>query len=517
MGEHGSEMAAEVTKPRLLIFIVAYFAEQTIDKVIRRIPSSLLDTYDVEVLVIDDGSSDSTFLHGTRTSIDPNLPFSVTILYNPINQGYGGNQKLGYHYAAKMGFDFVALVHGDGQYAPEFLPDLIEPLRHGQADAVFGSRMMNPRDALRGGMPYYKFIGNRILTGLQNRILKSSLSEFHSGYRVYSVKALEDLPYDRNTNDFHFDTEIIIQLLLARKTIVERPIPTYYGDEICYVNGLKYAGNVIKASLQAKLQRANLFYDRRFDCELIDPGQKYPSKLEFDSTHSRVIQMIPAGSRVLDLGSGIGAVGAALKDKGCHVVGCDMEMGPFTQSFDRFEIANLNEGLPNIRGEKFDYVLLLDVIEHLSAPEDFLDELRRLAAACEAEVILTTANIGFIVMRLSLLFGRFEYGKRGILDLTHTRLFTFATMRRAMRAAGFEIGVSEGVGVPLPFILESSWRTRLLMRLSERLVHLLPTVFAFQILIRAKARPDLDTLLDRAKQAAEKKRSAALQHAEFAA
>src|SRR5581483_8222640 len=158
-------------KPRLLIFIVAYFAERTIEKVIRRIPSNLLDLYDIEILIIDDGSKDTTFAQASRAELRADVPFEITILYNPVNQGYGGNQKIGYHYAIEKGFDFVALLHGDGQYAPEVLGELVEPLRRGEADAVFGSRMLRPRDALRGGMPLYKWAGNRILTSLQNRLL----------------------------------------------------------------------------------------------------------------------------------------------------------------------------------------------------------------------------------------------------------------------------------------------------------------------------------------------------------
>ena len=507
----------QMNRPRLLVFIVAYFAERTIDKVIRRVPKLLLDTYDIEILVIDDSSADGTFSQGLQTSRDPDLPFKMTILFNPVNQGYGGNQKIGYHYAIDKGFDFVALVHGDGQYAPELLPDMVEPLRLGEADAVFGSRMMKPLDALKGGMPYYKFVGNRVLTTIQNYLLGSNLTEFHSGYRAYSVKALKALPFDRNTNDFHFDTEIIIQLLMAGRRIVERPIPTYYGDEICYVNGLKYAVNVVKASLQAKFQKANLFYDRRFDCQPTCAGEKYPSKLEFDSTHSRIIELIPPGSRVLDLGSGLGAVGAALKERGCYVVGCDMEVGPFTARFDKFIVANLDQGISDFGAERFDFILLLDVIEHLRSPEDFLDQLRQVAANTGATVILTTANIGFIVMRLSLLLGRFEYGKRGILDITHTRLFTFATIKRAMRAAGFDVTDSEGIIVPLPFLLGSSAFSRTLMRLNRWLVGMRPTLFGFQILIMAKARPTLTTLLKRAQDAAGEKLPAAQEQLVYAA
>jgi glycosyltransferase involved in cell wall biosynthesis len=245
-------------KPRVLVFIVAYNAEKTIAKVLFRIPASLLDTYEVDILIIDDSSRDATFERGLNASKDSALPFGVTVLYNPVNQGYGGNQKIGYRYAIEHGYDFVALIHGDGQYAPECLPDLLEPLRLGEADAVFGSRMMTPTGALKGGMPLYKFAGNKILTWLENKLLKSNLSEFHSGYRIYSTRALASIPFDRNSNAFHFDTEIIIQFLIARLRIKELPIPTYYGDEICHVNGMKYAADVVVAALKARLQDAGV-------------------------------------------------------------------------------------------------------------------------------------------------------------------------------------------------------------------------------------------------------------------
>ena len=493
------------SKPRLLIFIVAYFAERTIEKVVRRIPVDLLDTYDVEILIIDDSSKDKTFAEGFGIGKQADIPFKVTILYNPVNQGYGGNQKIGYHYAIEKGFDFVALLHGDGQYAPEVLPTLIEPLRNDEADAAFGSRMLVPKDALKGGMPLYKYFGNRVLTWVQNRLLGTSFSEFHSGYRVYAVSALKAIPFERNANVFHFDTEIIIQLVTAGKRVKEIPIPTYYGDEICRVDGLKYAFDVIKASLQAWFQKINLFYDRRFDCAPLQDGQRYPSKLDFESTHSRVIELVPAGARVLDLGSGMGAVGAALKTKGCTVTGCDLERGALTGSFDQFFMADLNNGIPEMPGARFDYILALDVVEHLASPEDFLDQLRALAARSGAQVILTTANIGFIIMRMSLLFGRFEYGKRGILDITHTRLFTFNTMRRAMRAAGFEVQRSEGVVVPLPFIFGRSALSRIALAINHALVRLRPTLFGFQMLIVAKPRPNLATLLAAANVSADQK------------
>lgn len=493
------------SKPKYLILIVAYFAERTIDNVIRRIPESLLESYDVAILVIDDGSKDETFT-ASMTCQQSGVPFKMTVLHNPINQGYGGNQKIGYHYAIEKGFDYVALLHGDGQYPPELLSDLAAPLRSGEADAVFGSRMLTRGAARQGGMPFYKFVGNKILTFAQNTLLGTHLSEFHSGYRAYSVAALKDIPFERNSNVFHFDTEIIIQLATALKKIKEIPIPTYYGDEICYVNGLAYAKNVIKASLQARFQRINLFYDRRFDCEPQVDSARYPSKLDFDSTHSRVLELIPRGSRVLDLGSGVGAVGAALKEqKNCFVFGCDQVRGPLTKSFDAFVEVDLNKGSPKLPDKRFDYILALDVIEHLSCPEDFLDDLRELAASTGAKVILTTANIGFITVRLSLLLGRFEYGKRGILDLTHTRLFTLNTLRRAMAAAGFEVGEAEGIVVPLPFVFGRSWFSTAMIKLNRALARIRPSLFGFQLLFVCQARPTLRTLLESAESAAQEK------------
>src|SRR5204863_3520188 len=152
-------------------------------------------------------------------------------------------------------------------------------------DAVFGSRMLDGSRALSGGMPLYKFLGNRLLSWFQNLMLGASLSEFHSGYRVYSVAALQKIPFELNTNDFHFDTEIIIQLLFARLRIRELPIPTYYGDEICRVNGLKYAKDVLAATLRNVAHRSGLLYQRRFEPVAEQNNAHYDLKLGYASSH----------------------------------------------------------------------------------------------------------------------------------------------------------------------------------------------------------------------------------------
>src|SRR6202008_996438 len=229
--------------------------------------------------------------------------------------GYGGNQKVGYAFAIAQGFDFVAMVHGDGQYAPEALPMLVRPLVEGRADAVFGSRMLTRFGALQGGMPLYKFVGNHILTSCQNTLLGTKLSEFHSGYRLYSVAALEHIPFRLNSNDFHFDTEIIIQLVNAKLRIAELPIPTYYGDEICRVNGMKYAKDVMIATLQNTLHRAGLLYQRRFDTAE-ESNLHYDLKLGYASSHQLALDAVPPGARVLDIGSGPVGIASELLTKG---------------------------------------------------------------------------------------------------------------------------------------------------------------------------------------------------------
>ncbi len=483
-------------KPRVLVFIVAYNAEKTIRSVVLRIPVELKNTYDIDILIIDDSSADATFEKGHAVRQDPALPFPLVVLYNPRNQGYGGNQKLGYHYAIERGYDFVALIHGDGQYAPECLPQLLEPLRTGEAAAVFGSRMMTPSGARRGGMPLYKVVGNKILTWIENRFLGTNLSEFHSGYRLYSVKALAQIPFDRNSRYFHFDTEIIIQLVIAGLTIKELPIPTYYGDEICYVNGVKYARDVVLSVIKARLQQAGLFYDRKFDCAPSN-AQPYVPKFDYISPHTLAFERVRPGSRVLDVGCSGGYLGAYLmQQKQCVVDGIDSFPGGEDASLSAFYLHNLNEGMPRLAYENYDYVLMLDVIEHLAKPELFLEQLRAtLSLKPDVDVMLSTANVGFAVTRFMLLLGQFNYGKRGILDLTHTRLFTFSSFERAVKQAGFDIVERIGVPGPFPLALGNNWLSRTIMKLNQWMIRVSRGMFSYQMFLRVRPQPSLQLLL----------------------
>lgn len=487
----------ENERPRLLVFIVAYNAETTIQPTLQRIPARLLEDYDVEVLVIDDSSTDRTFDRGEALRREATLPFALTVLFNPVNQGYGGNQKIGFHYALEHGFDFVALIHGDGQYAPERLPELVAPLASHEADAVFGSRMMRKGEARRGGMPLYKYFGNRVLSWLQNRLLRSGLSEFHSGYRVYSTDALRRIPFHLNDNGFRFDTDIIIQLMFAGLRIRELPIPTYYGDEICRVNGIKYAKDVVLESLKARAQQLSVFYDRKFDCR---PGTgHYKPKLTFESTHTLALDRVEPGSRVLDIGCAGGYLAATLRERGCHVTGVDTVPVDDEFAFDTFHRLDLNQGPFPLDLRGFEYALMLDVIEHLHSPERFVEDFIAAASRNPAlKLVVSTGNVAFVIVRLMLLLGQFNYGKSGILDLTHTRLFTFRTFKRLFEQSGFTVVELRGVPAPFPLAVGDGILGRMLLAINRFLIRISRSLFAFQILAVVQPRPSLESLLERA-------------------
>ena len=239
------------------VLIVAYNAEDTLARVLDRIPQDFARQID-SILVCDDASTDNTHQVGIEYKSSSNLP--LTIVRHEINLGYGGNQKTGYQWALEKNLDAVILLHGDGQYAPEYLPQMVEPIISGRADVVFGSRMITQGGARKGGMPLYKYVGNKILTYLQNSLAKVSLTEWHSGYRAYSVSALRKVNFLKNSDYFDFDSQIILQMIGARQRITEIEIPTFYGDEISRVNGIKYGLKILIHTLKFRLSSNKSYF-----------------------------------------------------------------------------------------------------------------------------------------------------------------------------------------------------------------------------------------------------------------
>ena len=485
------------TNLRLLILIVAYKAEGTIRDVIKRIPVGLSNSFDTQILIIDDSSNDSTYALAKEASIEYAENLSIEVLRNPQNLGYGGNQQVGFQYAIQKHFDLIALVHGDGQYAPEILPELLNELLRGDVAGVIGSRMLVRRSALQGGMPLYKYVGNRILTLIQNKILKKNLSEFHSGYRLYRVAALKRIPFDRNTRGFNFDTQVCYQLFAAGEEVTEFPIPTYYGDEICYVDGIRYAWEVLIETGRWWAHQVGFYYDLRYACSSPrHSGVHYEQKLGFDSTHEYIQKIIGRSKSVLDLGCGSGQFGEALRANKCRVIGVDKNNLPHQEKLDGFYKIDLDEEVPPMCMREFDYVLLMDVVEHLTSPEGFLlDLFARLHPWTDQKIVISTGNVNFLLSRILILFGMFNYGSRGILDITHKRLFNLHSFKRLCTQTGYEI--DNIIGVPAPFqqVLGKNWLSATLSKGNRVLIKLWQAGFSWQLIIVARRRPSPENLL----------------------
>ncbi|HEY2749161.1 MAG TPA: bifunctional glycosyltransferase/class I SAM-dependent methyltransferase [Polyangia bacterium] len=478
-------------KPRIMVHVVAYNAEATLAQTLDRIPRSVRPQL-AEVCVFDDASSDNTVLvgEGYKATASGDWPVPLKIVRNPRNRGYGGNQKLGYRYAIDKGYDVVVLLHADGQYAPEEMARLIQPILDGEADAVFGSRMLEKRGALRGGMPLYKWLGNQVLTRFENAALGMSLSEFHSGYRAYSVEALSQIPFEANSDDFHFDTQIIIQLKAGGLRIKEVPIPTYYGSEISYVNGFRYAKDVVKSVIEFRRHEAGLEHRPEY---AHSPLAKYAEKHSPFSSHHRLIEAVRAGTRVLDVGCAGGYIARALGERGCFVVGVDGRDDPAARAAcARFHVADLDGGSwapsrEDIAGG-FDYVLFGDVLEHLR-DTSILGRCKPWLAP-GGRVIASTGNVALWFMRLSLALGRFRYAPRGILDETHVRLYTRESFRRLVEGAGLRIVDEDATVIPLEQLFARAEQARiggLLEQAEYSLARLWPSLFAYQIIVQAVA------------------------------
>jgi glycosyltransferase involved in cell wall biosynthesis len=208
-----------MSRPKVFVVMPALNAAPTLEKTFRAIPLNVVD----QVILVDDRSTDNT------QEIAKSLP--LQLMWHPHNVGYGGNQKTCYLAALQQGADVIVMLHPDGQYEPELIPDLIAPILAGEADMVLGSRFALPGLALAGGMPRYKYVLNRIMSTVQNRIFGTSLSELHTGYRAYSRELLMTIPFLRNSLDFVFDSEVLMQTVHFGFRIGEVPARSRYFDD----------------------------------------------------------------------------------------------------------------------------------------------------------------------------------------------------------------------------------------------------------------------------------------------
>jgi len=236
---------------KIVVVMPAYNAEQTLGQTYEDIPKDIID----EIILVDDCSRDGTVRKAES--------LGIRVFRHSANRGYGGNQKTCYREALNLGADIVVMVHPDYQYNPKRIPQLIAALTDGEGyDAAFGSRMLG-KLFREGGMPLWKFYSNIILTALANLVFVNFLTEYHSGFRAYTRKYLETVCFERNSDDFVFDTEIIAQGMYYGLRFTEIPIETRYfpeASQINFVRSVKYGLSILSTLVKYQLHRHNLLH-----------------------------------------------------------------------------------------------------------------------------------------------------------------------------------------------------------------------------------------------------------------
>jgi glycosyltransferase involved in cell wall biosynthesis len=248
-------MAQRVDK-KVVVVMPARNAARTLEATVTGIPVEWVD----EIILVDDKSSDNT------VEVARELPLHV--VWHPHNVGYGGNQKTCYLEALQRDADIVVMLHPDGQYEPSLIPEMLGPILRGEADLVLGSRFAQAGMARAGGMPLWKYVANRFLTGIENRLLGTELSEMHTGYRAYSRRLLLEVPFLRNALDFSFDSEMIMQAAHFGYRIAEVPARSRYFDDASSISlgpAVVYGLKTLRAGLRLVLHRNGIIRSGKFE------------------------------------------------------------------------------------------------------------------------------------------------------------------------------------------------------------------------------------------------------------
>jgi glycosyltransferase involved in cell wall biosynthesis len=234
---------------RIIAVMPAYNAERTLASTLADMPPGCVD----EIILVDDGSKDRT--------VELAREIGLTVLIHPQNRGYGGNQKTCYREALQRGADIVVMIHPDYQYDSRVIPYAVGFIEAGICDVVLGNRIRSRREALAGGMPLYKYLSNRFLTSVENIALGQNLGDFHSGFRVYRKAVLERIPFEKNSDDFVFDTQFLAQAVRFGFRLGDIPVPVRYFEEASSINfrrSLKYGISTLGVVGQYWLDRLGI-------------------------------------------------------------------------------------------------------------------------------------------------------------------------------------------------------------------------------------------------------------------
>lgn len=440
---------------RIGVLVVAHNAADVLPGTLERIPAAFRDRIE-EIIILDDASADDTFpvaaSWGRRNRLG-----RTTVLRHTKYLGYGGTRKAGLRIAVDHGLDVVALLTGDGRYAPELLASVVGPIVDEAADAVIG--LPEPSDC----EGHIQRISGSLPVKMAEHVLGSSLNSVRAGFRAYDTAALRRIPFEANADGPEFDTQIIIQLRHEAARIVELPVPGEL-DSGDFKRGVGVLRDVLE------YRRVGM----GFGTSDWVPAAK--SELDEDriTSHESLLKELadlPVG-RVFDLGCGDGGFAEQARTLGHRVVGVDRtEFEGVRDRMNLFVRADLNEGIPQEAhvAAGYDVVVAADILQFLAEPEKLLRQIRSVLRP-GGQVYVCVPNAVHWYPRARFLLGRFDYDRRGILDVNHLRFFTRRSLRRLLVRTGYDI-LDEQVRA-LPF-----GGQRLLARV-------FPNLFGYQLIAR---------------------------------
>ena len=385
----------------------------------------------------------------------------------PAYAGEGFVRKAVLEYAILNSFEAVIVLPGFESPDGKIVWRLLAAIRAGAAACVAERR------------------GRRTLPCLlAERLLGMPIADPWEPCRAYAVGAVRQIPFQACRDNGHFDFEILVQMARAGLKIEGAAV-----DCVTHTASQGFGSRLLRtvgAAVSVRLHDMGIFYRRKYDRSVGET--RYDLKIGYPSSHSFAAAMVEAGARVLDLACGPGDVALILRDKKCRVVGVDRRPADPAR-FEKFVLADLDWEEPFAYLGEFDWILALDCLEHLDNPERFISFVRRTCHAAKPRLLVTVPNIGFLPVRAALLFGQFNYGRMGILDLTHKRLFTFKSLQRALEEAGCVVESMSGIPAPYAKVFGKGFVAGLMARLNSVLIRLAPGLFSYQIAAVAHFRP----------------------------
>ncbi|HON56176.1 MAG TPA: bifunctional glycosyltransferase/class I SAM-dependent methyltransferase, partial [bacterium] len=351
--------------------------------------------------------------------------------------------------------------------------------------------------ALAGGMPLYKWFGNQVLTYLENKLLNLKLSEFHTGFRAYNIHSLKKAPFEFNSDNFHFDTEIIIQAKALNWQIIEISLPAYYGSEKCRVNGTKYAINCLKSVIRYKLVRLGIFYTRNFDFGIFE-NDNYQFKKSKYSLHQYIVKQFNKKENIttIELGANKGILSEIIAQKVNKHYAIDMIIPEKAENAIKLQTDLNSDFTQLLKDEKFDVCISLDTIEHLDHPEEYLKKIFKIMKP-HSKLYISTANIAYLPVRISLLLGQLNYGKRGILDMTHKRLYTIPNFKLLLEQYGFKVEKIIAFPPPISDLISKRKFMQFIEKLHYHISNFWKNLFAYNFLVIARRTDSLEEIFEK--------------------